>query len=254
MGSYDFEPIIEKARYLGTWVVEDCAHTLGGKIRNRLAGSIGDAVLFSFNYDKPISLGGGGLLLVNNEELGILSKEKTETSSLKEEWQEMQDFMSYLKGRRHQIQMPDFDAYLDSSLEAEQPWPVKSLGILRYRLGIQLLQRYMEVKKQRNRNALLLHNDKTLQSWFVGNDIKPAWLKQKIYFEDILVAHQKSRWLRLGGYRVGNYNWPATSSKHLGKEHQNNAMSIARNSLDVPVHQNVSMDEMERRRAELSKN
>ena len=40
-------------------IIEDAAHCLGGTIKEEIVGSIGDASIFSFNYDKPISLGWG---------------------------------------------------------------------------------------------------------------------------------------------------------------------------------------------------
>jgi dTDP-4-amino-4,6-dideoxygalactose transaminase len=63
---YDFRPLREAAATAGTVVVEDCAHTLGAGIGASTAGTLGDAAVFSFHYDKPVSLGGGGALLVNN--------------------------------------------------------------------------------------------------------------------------------------------------------------------------------------------
>jgi dTDP-4-amino-4,6-dideoxygalactose transaminase len=58
----DFRPLLPRASDLGVHVIEDCSHTLGGTIGGRMAGTIGDAAIFSFNYDKPLSLGGGGAL------------------------------------------------------------------------------------------------------------------------------------------------------------------------------------------------
>ena len=62
----DFRPIIEYCREKGIIIIEDCAHTLGGKIGGEAAGTLGDVAFFSFNYDKPISLGWGGAMIINN--------------------------------------------------------------------------------------------------------------------------------------------------------------------------------------------
>ncbi len=39
-------------------IIEDCAHALGASIAGTTAGLLGDAAVFSFNYDKPISPAG----------------------------------------------------------------------------------------------------------------------------------------------------------------------------------------------------
>ncbi|MDO8512243.1 MAG: DegT/DnrJ/EryC1/StrS family aminotransferase [bacterium] len=50
-------------------VIEDCAHTLGGKHRDKLLGTIGDASIFSFGRDKAISSVFGGAIMVNNQKV-----------------------------------------------------------------------------------------------------------------------------------------------------------------------------------------
>ena len=47
-------------------IIEDCAHSPGSLMDGRTAGSFGDAAAFSFSLHKPVSVGGGGLLAVNN--------------------------------------------------------------------------------------------------------------------------------------------------------------------------------------------
>src|SRR5262249_3137819 len=50
-------------------LVEDCAHAHGARWRNIGAGSMGDIGCFSFQSQKVMSAGEGGLLITNNEEL-----------------------------------------------------------------------------------------------------------------------------------------------------------------------------------------
>lgn len=57
----DFRPVLKHCADRGIAVIEDCAHTFGGVLAGRQAGNIGDAAIFSFNYDKPISLGWVGV-------------------------------------------------------------------------------------------------------------------------------------------------------------------------------------------------
>jgi perosamine synthetase len=64
----DLDPIIEIARKYGLMVIEDATEGLGATYRGRPLGSIGDIGCFSFNGNKIISTGGGGMLVTSNED------------------------------------------------------------------------------------------------------------------------------------------------------------------------------------------
>ena len=70
----DLRPAIEYVKVKGIAIIEDCAHTLGGKIAGRWAGTYSDAAILTFNHDKPTSLSWGGLALVNNPNLFDITK------------------------------------------------------------------------------------------------------------------------------------------------------------------------------------
>jgi dTDP-4-amino-4,6-dideoxygalactose transaminase len=48
-------------------LIEDCAQTFNSAVCGQSVGTFGDFSIYSFNFDKPISLGIGGALVVNNE-------------------------------------------------------------------------------------------------------------------------------------------------------------------------------------------
>ena len=48
-------------------VIEDCALALGSKDGDYYLGTLGDASIFSFEISKTISVGWGGLILINND-------------------------------------------------------------------------------------------------------------------------------------------------------------------------------------------
>ena len=64
----DLDPIIEIARKYGLKVIEDATEGLGATYKGRPLGSIGDIGCFSFNGNKIITTGGGGMLVTSNEE------------------------------------------------------------------------------------------------------------------------------------------------------------------------------------------
>jgi dTDP-4-amino-4,6-dideoxygalactose transaminase len=63
------QEIFEIASRNKCYLIEDCAQTMGAKSGGKNIGTYGDLSFFSFNFDKPISLGQGGMLLLNNKEL-----------------------------------------------------------------------------------------------------------------------------------------------------------------------------------------
>lgn len=64
----DLDPIVAVARKYGLKVIEDATEGLGATYRERPLGSIGDIGCFSFNGNKIITTGGGGMLVTSNEE------------------------------------------------------------------------------------------------------------------------------------------------------------------------------------------
>lgn len=60
------DDILEIAREKNLVVIEDAAHALGAKYKNRSIGSIGDMTMFSFHPVKHITTGEGGIITTNN--------------------------------------------------------------------------------------------------------------------------------------------------------------------------------------------
>lgn len=64
----DIDPIIEVARKYGLKVIEDATECLGSMYKGNPVGSSGDIACFSFNGNKLITTGGGGMIVTSNEE------------------------------------------------------------------------------------------------------------------------------------------------------------------------------------------
>jgi perosamine synthetase len=62
----DMEGITRVAQARGIHVIEDCAHAVGSTIGGRAVGSIGVASFYSFEASKPVFVGIGGGLQVND--------------------------------------------------------------------------------------------------------------------------------------------------------------------------------------------
>lgn len=78
----DMEGIINVANKFNLKVVEDATEAIGtyyteGKYEGKYAGTIGDIGIYSFNGNKIMTTGGGGMIVSDNEELLIRAKHLT---------------------------------------------------------------------------------------------------------------------------------------------------------------------------------
>lgn len=64
----DMDPILDVATRHDLAVIEDATEALGARYRGRACGTIGDVGCFSFNGNKLITSGGGGMLLARSAE------------------------------------------------------------------------------------------------------------------------------------------------------------------------------------------
>jgi dTDP-4-amino-4,6-dideoxygalactose transaminase len=62
----DYEPLLEACDRYGVPLIEDAAEALGATCRGRPAGSFGLAGVLSFNGNKIITTGGGGMLVTDD--------------------------------------------------------------------------------------------------------------------------------------------------------------------------------------------
>jgi perosamine synthetase len=70
----DLDPILEAARKFSLAVIEDAAESLGARYKGRSAGALADAACLSFNGNKVITTGGGGMLVTDNAEWAARAK------------------------------------------------------------------------------------------------------------------------------------------------------------------------------------
>jgi dTDP-4-amino-4,6-dideoxygalactose transaminase len=77
------DPIVEVARKFNLVVIEDATESLGAKYKERMVGQLADISCFSFNGNKIITTGGGGMILSNND--AWASKAKYLTTQAKDD-------------------------------------------------------------------------------------------------------------------------------------------------------------------------
>jgi dTDP-4-amino-4,6-dideoxygalactose transaminase len=244
----DFRGIRAIAAARGVLIIEDCAQTVGASIDGHTAGTLGDAAIFSFNYDKPLSLAGGGALLVNNPALQSSVRPRWRQPELRRDDRELRGFLHWLDRRRTigGSREPVARSWVRrlATTAGQAPFRSSGIGPLRAALGLWQLEHYEEVVLERNARADLFART-TGCSWYVGPGVAPAWLKQKAEHPWTEAGPRVAAALRRAGLPVGSFNWPITIDERLGETTRPNARHVARYSFDIPIHQNVSWAELQ---------
>lgn len=87
-------------------LVEDAAESIGSKYKGKHTGTFGKVGAISFNGNKTITTGGGGMMLFQDEELGKLAKHITTQAKLPHRWEFKHDCIGY------NYRMPNINAAL----------------------------------------------------------------------------------------------------------------------------------------------
>ena len=76
-------------------LVEDAAESLGSMYKGRHTGTFGDLGIFSFNGNKTITCGGGGVIITDNKELAGKAKHLTTTAKIPHPYEYNHDEVGY---------------------------------------------------------------------------------------------------------------------------------------------------------------
>lgn len=76
-------------------LVEDAAESLGSFYKNEHTGLKGDVGVLSFNGNKIVTCGGGGMIITNNEQLARKAKHLTTTAKRAHKWEFFHDEVGY---------------------------------------------------------------------------------------------------------------------------------------------------------------
>ena len=100
------DEIAEVCSRFGIALVEDAAEAMGSFYRGRHAGTFAEIGALSFNGNKTITTGGGGMLLFRDAELGALAKHLTTQAKVPHRWAFVHDSIGY------NYRMPNINAAL----------------------------------------------------------------------------------------------------------------------------------------------
>jgi aminotransferase in exopolysaccharide biosynthesis len=101
--------IDDLARICAEWqieLIEDAAESFGSFFQKKHTGTFGTIGVLSFNGNKTVTTGGGGMLLFQNKELGDKAKHLTTQAKIPHQWEFKHDAIGY------NYRMPNINAAL----------------------------------------------------------------------------------------------------------------------------------------------
>lgn len=97
-------------------LVEDAAESIGSYYKGKHTGTFGKIGILSFNGNKTITTGGGGMLLFNDEKLGMHAKHLTTQAKVPHAWEFVHDDIGY------NYRMPNINAALGCAQMESLPY------------------------------------------------------------------------------------------------------------------------------------
>jgi perosamine synthetase len=114
----DLDRIVTLCAQYNVPLVEDAAESIGSKYKGTHTGTLGLVGAFSFNGNKTITCGGGGMIVTNDEKLGKLAKHLTTQAKVPHAWEFVHDHIGYnyrlpnLNAAMACAQMEQLDAFV----------------------------------------------------------------------------------------------------------------------------------------------
>ena len=89
------DQIIEICEKYHIPVIEDAAEALGSFYKGQHAGTFGELGILSFNGNKPVTTGGGGMIITNDETLAVKAKHLSTTAKKPHPWEFFHEEVGY---------------------------------------------------------------------------------------------------------------------------------------------------------------
>jgi perosamine synthetase len=175
------DEIIEICKQYNIPVVEDAAESLGSYFKGQHTGTFGKIGVLSFNGNKTITTGGGGMLLFNDEEFAQKAKHLTTQAKVPHVWEFVHDEIGYnyrmpnINAAIGLAQLENLNQYiiLQRKLATEYAAFFKTLGIQFFKEPSDAKSNYwlnVVVMKDRNeRNEFLKYTNEK------GVMTRPVW-------------------------------------------------------------------------------
>ena len=102
----EMDTLLEICEEFSILLVEDAAESLGSFYKGKHTGTFGTAGMLSFNGNKTITTGGGGMIVTHSEEIAAKSRHLVSTAKVLHAWEYIHDAVG------HNFRLPNLNAAL----------------------------------------------------------------------------------------------------------------------------------------------
>jgi perosamine synthetase len=109
-------------------VIEDSAESLGSRYKQQHTGTFGLVGILSYNGNKTITTGGGGMIITNDDELAVKARHLSTTAKVPHRWEFSHDEIGYnyrlnnVSASIGVAQMEKLDTYLENKRRTAQEY------------------------------------------------------------------------------------------------------------------------------------
>lgn len=157
------DQIVEICEKYKIKVVEDAAESLGSFYKGKHTGTFGVIGILSYNGNKTITTGGGGMILTNDQKLAAFAKHITTTAKVPHLWEFVHDEVAF------NYRMPNVNA---------------AIGVAQ----MELLDVFLENKRKTADFYALFFKDKEIQ--FVA---EPSFSKSNYWLNALILKNREER-------------------------------------------------------------
>ncbi|HBL32357.1 MAG TPA: LegC family aminotransferase [Porphyromonadaceae bacterium] len=176
------DELVEVCKRYHLEIVEDAAESIGSLYKGKHTGTFGKVGVISFNGNKTITTGGGGMLLFQDEELGKFAKHVTTQAKVPHRWEFVHDHIGYnyrmpnINAALGCAQLEQLDGFLKNKRETAEAYKKFFAG----RSDIEFFTEPKDCQSNYWLNAVIM-NDKQAQLDFLtytndhGMMTRPIW-------------------------------------------------------------------------------
>ncbi len=252
----------EKARQAGAFLIDNAAQALGAERDGYLAGTGGDAGIYSFGRGKALSALEGGAVVTNDDRVARALREEArelpDSSRLHsvQLFLELLAYSAFLRPRLYWV--PNGLPFLNLGVTRFDPgFPVHSLPPLSRELIVNLLDRLDEVSRVRRANATrivaALEGNRSVCFPRWPQDCRPAMVRLPVIARDEQMRQLALCRLTQAGIGASGFypsaicDIPGIGAHMVNPSiHRKQAERLSRTLFTLPVHSYVERGDIER--------
>ena len=230
----DLMAVADRARTGGAMLIEDAAQAFGAKVHGRLAGTLGDAGMFSFGMSKVLWSAGGGVIAISNPDLTRRVALSLSQALPPTGWSQMADAfkMALLAALLRSHHLGPLDAVWSSQMRGKgdcDDFRAAALSETHAAVACSLLRRLTEIAAVRASNANYFSTHLSqypgLVLPLVAAGSEPAFLRYPIVIDDIARKRDLLTRLREAGINA---------SEMYARDSYDGVLALASRRVDCP--------------------